>query len=284
MTELSTMKVYDIPLTEILFDEDFNCRGKITPMDVVDLAKSITERGLIQPVTVAPLDEDRIAKNPGKKYLLIAGYRRYTAFKINKLTVIQAIIREDMSDEREARFLNLSENLARTNLNIVQEARALAKLEALGVTENQASDHLQMSRGWVQIRYMVLRLPQEVQEEIAAGWLNHKQIRDAYTHLKKAGKEACFEVVKKFKDDKILGRRGTRKKIDEPKEVKLNKKKKRDRAEIFELQNHIFTEFAGNNIITRTLAWCAGEISTLDFHDSLEEFGEERGIRYRQPL
>ncbi len=283
MAESTVMKVYDIPMDEILFDESFNCRGSITPMDVVDLANDIKERGLIQPVAVAPLVGDRAAANPTKKYLLIAGYRRFTAFKVNSDVVIQAIIREDMVDETDARFFNLSENLQRKELNIMQEARALSKLEALGVSEDAAANRLKMSRGWVQVRYMVLRLPEEVQEEIAAGWLNHKQIRDAYSHLKSGGKQACFEAVKQFKDDKLKGRRGTRKKVKKKKEAALQEKKRRDKNEIFELQNHVYDQFSGNNIVTRVLAWCAGEITTLDVHQALQQFADEEGKVYRLP-
>ena len=284
-TESTIMKVHDLPMSEILFDEDFNCRGPILPIDVVDIAKSIKDRGLIQPVAVAPLivGSERATKNPGKRYLLIAGYRRFTAFKVNKDTIIQAIIREDMTDEAEARFFNLSENLQRKELNIMQEARALSKLEALGVSETDAGERLKMSRGWIQIRYMVLRLPIPVQEEIAAGWLSHKQIRDAYSHFKNNGEQACFEVVKGFKDDKIKGRKGTRKKVKKSKAKQLNQKKRRDRDEIFTMQGHVYQEFNGNNVVTRTLAWTAGEITTLDYYQSLQEWAHDQDINYRLP-
>lgn len=280
---MTTMQITNIPMSEILFDEAFNCRGKITPMDVVDLAKSIREEGLIQAVSVCPLAGDRAEENPGKKYLLIAGYRRYTAFKINKDDHIPAVIRADITKEEDACFFNLAENLQRTELNIVQEARALKKLEELGVSEKDAGARLKMSRGWVQVRYMVLRLPEVVQEEIAAGWLSQTQIRDAYSHLKESGKEACFEAVKQFKDDKIKGRKGTRKKVKKSKKKQLETKKRRERDEIFELQEHIYKEFGGNNVCTRILAWCAGEITDLDVHTALKEFAEDQDRGYRAP-
>lgn len=277
------MQVSNVTMTDILFDEDFNCRGPITPMDVVDLAKSILENGLIQPVVVTTLTGHRLAANPGKKYLLIAGYRRFTAFKVNGDDSIPSVIRNDMGDEADARFFNLSENLHRANLNIIQEARALSKLEKLEISEDEASKRLGMSRGWVQVRYMVLRLPELVQEEIAAGWLSQKQIRDAYSHLKESGEEACFEIVRGFKDDKIKGRRGTRKKIKKSKKKQLESKKKRERDEIFEMQDHIYKEFGGNNIVTRILAWTAGEITSLDVHTSLQEWAKEQDRGYRIP-
>jgi len=282
---MSTMQVATLPMADILFDEEFNCRGPIAPMDVVDLAKNIQENGLIQPVVVTTLSDARKAENPDKKYLLIAGYRRFTAFKVNKQTEIPAVVRDDMRNEVNARFFNLSENLQRSQLDIVQEARALKKLEALGVTEEDAGIRLNMSRGWVQVRYMVLRLPEAVQAEIAAGWLTQKQIRDVYTALKRDGELECFEKVKELKDNKIKGRKTKKKrKTKKEKEKELTKKKHRDRDAIFELQAHIFDEFGGNSILTRLLAWAAGEITSGDVHTSLAEYAKEQGKSYRAPV
>jgi len=281
MTE-ATMKITHIQMDEILADEDFNCRGPITPHDVRDLVKSINEKGLIQPIVVIPLSDVRLMKNPDQKYLLIAGYRRFTAYMVLKLPAIPSIIRTDIGDEASCRIFNLSENLQRKELNIFQEAMALAKLEALGITEVEAGKRLGMARGWVQVRYMVLRPPELVQAEIAAGWLTQHQIRDCYSHLKKSGEEACFAVVRKFKDDRIKGRKGTRKKV-KSKKMNPNTKQVRDKNAIFDVQAHIYEQFGGNTIVTRTLAWCAGEISNGEFHAALSEEARIHSKNYRLP-
>jgi ParB/RepB/Spo0J family partition protein len=279
----NTMQVSDTLMSDILADDDFNCRGAIAKMDVVDLAKNIKLNGLIQPVVVVPLTGHRLTANPDKKFLLIAGYRRFNAYIVNEQTAIPAVHRSDMGDEADARIFNLSENLERKDLNIMQEARALSKLERLGVSESDCAARLNASRGWVQVRYMVLRLPELVQEEIAAGWLSQKQIRDAYSHFKDSGEEACFDAVKQFKDDKLKGRKGTRKKVKKSKKKQLETKKQRDRQEMFDLQQHIYAEFSGNNICTRLLAWAAGEITDLDIHTALQEHAKEQGRGYRFP-
>jgi ParB/RepB/Spo0J family partition protein len=277
------MQIINLSMNDIFFDEDFNCRGPIMPMDVIELANDIKENGLIQPVVVVQLTGSRLNSNPDKKYLLIAGYRRYTAFKVNKETMIPAIIRTDMGEEADARFFNLSENLQRKQLNIMQEARALKKLESLGISEEAAARRLNMTRGWVQVRYMILRLPELVQAEIAAGWLTQKQIRDCYSQLKHNGQEACFEAVKIFKDNKIKGRVGTRKKVKKKKKKDLNVKRERNRQDIFELQEHIYVATGGNSIITSVLAWCAGEITDGDLHGRVQEWADEHGKGYRFP-
>ena len=198
---------------------------------------------------------------------------------------IPAVIRTDMGDETDARFFNLSENLQRKDLDIVQEARALAKLERLGVSEDDAAKRLNMSRGWVQIRYMVLRLPLVVQAEIAAGWLKQTQIRKIYTAFMTGGEFCCFEKVKELKDDTIKGRSPERKKRKQPKAMvqALNSKKLRERDDIFALQDYLYEELKGNSIATRLLAWCAGEITSLDMHNDLKAWAESQGKSYRMP-
>ena len=256
------MQISTIKLSDIFYDEEFNCRGSITALDVVDLAKDIEKRGLIQPVVVKPYGKN------GYDYLLIAGYRRYMAHRVLKRTVIPAIINNSIADETEARLFNLSENLQRKELNIYQEAKAIEKLHSLGLGEFDVADRLTKSRGWVQIRFMVLKLPNELQQEIAAGFFSQTQIRDLYSHFSRKGKDAAFQVARDFKDDKIKGRKGTRRKVqeDDP-----SAKRHRTRVEIFDMQDQVRDAY-GNNIVTRALAWCAGEITTEELQDSLEEW------------
>lgn len=287
---MSTMQLLDLDLSLILCDENFNCRGQITPMDVVELARDIKANGLTQPVVVRPIDDERKKEYPGKEYLLIAGYRRYTSFMIlakedDKWLKIPAVLREDVADERSARILNLSENLKRKELNIVQESRALLALFNLGMTEAEVMKELGMARGWVQVRFMVLKLPIEVQAEIAAGWLTQIQIRDAYSHYCDGGEKACFAIVREFKDDKLKGRKNTRRKPGQKKNVThdLNKKKMRNRDACFAMQAYIYGEFNGNNIATRTLAWAAGEITTLELHEACRDMAKSAGRNYRIP-
>ncbi len=260
-----------VPLSEIHYDEDFNCRGRIAPIDVIDLAKDIRQRGQLQAVLLAPYDEEQ-QKATGCKYKLIAGYRRYTAHQVlssgkdgdERFLSIDAVVRDDMRDEAEARFLNLAENIQRKDLNISQEAKALAKLEALGITEHDAAERLGKSRGWVQVRYMLLRLPEDIQNEVAAGMITQTQIRDLYSVYNTAGADATYEAVKKLKNAKAAGRKGARVK---PKQK--DSKRVRKRGELFEMQDHIRGQF-GNGPLTVLLAWAAGEVDDSELHATLK--------------
>jgi ParB/RepB/Spo0J family partition protein len=267
--------VKHISLSLIDADEQFNCRGTIAPIDVVNLANDIKERGLIQPVTIAPIPDT----NP-QRYRLIAGFRRFIAHKVNKMKTIFAVIREDMINETEARLFNIAENIQREDLDILQEATALKRLYELGLTESDVSTRLGKSRGWVQIRYMLLKLPEEIRLEAAAGVLNQKHIREVYAIYNSLGKLEAFEAVKRVKDQKILGK----KKMDiTAKKRDPNDKVRQQRGAIFAMQAIIY-DTIGNGITTRALAWAAGEISDADFFDSLEDHCINNDIHFVRPI
>lgn len=274
-TESSAML---IQMDEIHYDQVFNCRGQIIPMDVVELAKDIDANGLLQQIVVSEYPAEK-QKETGKKYLLIAGYRRYTAHIVLKRDKIDCKILPAMS-EADARFLNLSENTQRKDLNIMQEAHALKGLIDLGVTEESIAERLGKSRGWVQIRGILLKLPLDIQEECVAYKLIHKQIRDVYTHYLKEGRGAAEETVRKMKDAKIKGKKSIRLQ----KKIKPTAKRHRSRGEIFVMMDHI-QESLGNGLHTRTLAWAAGEISDNELYLSIREYDQDHGEGdYRIPV
>ena len=273
------MKVVNIPLGEIHADDEFNCRGKITPIDVVTLAKDIEKQGLIQPVVVTLYDEEQ-QKSTGCKYRLIAGYRRRMAHQVLERSTIPAIVRTDMVDDIDARFFNLAENLQREDLNVLQEAKALQKLKDLGISEIATSERLGKSRGWVQIRYMLLDLPEQIQREVALKNITQTQVREIYSHLKKGGEEAAFAAAKEIKELKARGRTNI---SVNPDKHKKTSKKQRTRAEIFGMMEHIQTSGIGNGLWTRCLSWAAGEISGIDLFDSLNEYAQRNGIQYIKP-
>ena len=275
-----------IPLSEIHYDENFNCRGRIAPIDVIDLAKDIRLRGQLQAVLLSPYNEEE-QKELGFKYRLIAGYRRFTAHEVlsqgrdgdTRFSSIDCVIRDDMRDEAEARFLNLAENIQREDLNIVQEARALKKLEELGITETDAADRLGKSRGWVQVRYMLLRLPNDVQDEVRAGMVTQTDIRDLYSIFSTAGEGPTREAVKLLKQAKQSGRKGVRVKTPKKKISKSHRK----RGELFAMQDHIREQF-GNGEMTVLLAWAAGEVDEADLHLALKTKAIDIGIPYKMPI
>lgn len=117
---------------------------------LVALAESLKERGVLQPVLVRPL--------PGGTYELIAGERRWRAAEIAGLDSVPAIVRPD--DDAASLELALIENMAREDLNPLEEARACAALvEELGLTRDEVGRRVGRSRVAVSNLLRLLELP-----------------------------------------------------------------------------------------------------------------------------
>jgi ParB family chromosome partitioning protein len=268
-TATEGMQVVDLPISEVYSDDEFNSRGAVMPMDVVDLARNIEKVGLAQPICVQPW-----TSVPGKKYRIVSGHRRYMAFKVLSRDIIPGIIMPNLSED-DALILNLSENLKRKNLNIMQEANAVNRLIKRGYNEDALIQELGTSRGWLQIRFMALKLPERIQEVAAAGMLSQEQIR-AISSMKNIDQQ--FEAVRQIKEKKEKGEASV------PLVRKKNpfQKKIRNRAEIFEIMEHL-QDKVGNGLHTQTIAWAAGEISDLELYQNIKTFAEEKGIEYAIP-
>jgi ParB family chromosome partitioning protein len=127
------------------------------------LAESIKVRGVLQPVLVRPL--------PGGTYELIAGERRWRAAKLAELETVPAIVRHH--DDAASLEVALVENMAREDLNPVEEARACAALtEELGLSREEVGRRVGRGRVAVSNLIRLLDLPDEALESIQAGDLS----------------------------------------------------------------------------------------------------------------
>jgi ParB family transcriptional regulator, chromosome partitioning protein len=127
------------------------------------LATSLEERGVLQPVLVRPL--------PGGRYELIAGERRWRAAQLARLETIPAIVRRD--DDAASLELAVIENMAREDLNPLEEARAcLALVDELGLTREEVGRRVGRSRVAVSNLIRLLDLPDEALELLERGELS----------------------------------------------------------------------------------------------------------------
>lgn len=133
-----------------VFDEDA----------IKDLAASIKEQGVIQPLIVS--------KASAGRYELIAGERRLRACRtLGKETV--PVIIKDVDDETRL-ALALIENVQREDLNAIEEARALAELiEKFGYSQEEVAARIGKSRSHVANSLRLLKLPQLIQDDVANG-------------------------------------------------------------------------------------------------------------------
>ena len=124
------------------------------------LAGSLRERGVLQPVLVRPV--------AGGTYELVAGERRWRAAQLAGLDTIPAIVRDH--DDADALQAALIENMAREDLNPVEEARACAALvEDFGLTRETVGLRVGRSRVAVSNLMRLLDLPDEVLELLERG-------------------------------------------------------------------------------------------------------------------
>jgi len=137
-------------------------RKSFDPETLQELAVSIKENGIIQPLVV---------KKDGAGYMIIAGERRYRAAKEAGLTVVPAIVRE--LTEQKIREISLIENLQREDLNAIEEAEAIAELmENYNVTQEELSSRIGKSRSAISNSVRLLNLPVEIKAMLTSGALS----------------------------------------------------------------------------------------------------------------
>ncbi|MEW6911329.1 ParB/RepB/Spo0J family partition protein [Trueperella pyogenes] len=143
-----------------IFDED----------ELQELADSIAEVGILQPIVIRPLSAP-IEDNPQARYELIMGERRWRASQRADKETIPAIVRhtEDSDLLRDA----LLENLHRANLNALEEAAAYQQLlEDFQCTQEELSRRIARSRPQISNTLRLLKLPPLVQRRVAANVLS----------------------------------------------------------------------------------------------------------------
>ena len=136
-------------------------RKEFDEVRLEELALSIKEHGIVQPIIVRKVDDG---------YEIVAGERRWRAAQLVGLTKVPALVREFTEAERME--IALIENLQREDLNPLEEAEAYRTLlESFGLTQEALAKKLGRSRSQVANTLRLLQLPEQVQDEIRAGRL-----------------------------------------------------------------------------------------------------------------
>ena len=152
-----------LPLREIEPDPE-QPRKRFDDDALNQLADSITENGLLQPIAVRP-------KQVGPGYIIIAGERRWRAARLAGLDEVPVIIK-DVTDEQAA-ALALIENLQREDLDPIEVAEGCRQLiDKYGLTQESAAKKLGKSRSAVTNSLRLLALPEDVRRMVSAGQLS----------------------------------------------------------------------------------------------------------------
>lgn len=166
----------------------FQPRRDMDPTALQELADSIRQQGVMQPVVVRPIAEGR--------YELIAGERRWRATQMAELDSIPAIIR-DVSDEA-AIAMALIENIQRENLNPIEEAFALQRLqEEFGLTQAQVAEAVGKSRTTITNLLRLIGLTEDVRLMLEHGDLEMGHGRAMLTLSPEQQMQVAKQVVAK---------------------------------------------------------------------------------------
>lgn len=139
-------------------------RTRIDPQELNDLAASIREHGVIQPIVVSQTDDST-------RYVLIAGERRLEAVKLAGLATIPAIVRGRTSDQNLLE-LALIENIQRADLSPLESAQAYKHLaDDFGLSHDEVAKRVGKQRVTVTNTIRLLKLPPKAQEALAAGMI-----------------------------------------------------------------------------------------------------------------
>lgn len=165
----SESRLREVPLGQIAVNRR-QPRHVFSEEELQELAASIKALGVVQPIVVRPLAEAAVPGAP-VRYELIAGERRLRAAKLAGLSHIPALVRP--IDEVGSLEMALAENVAREDLNSIEEAQAYAALvDEFGLTHERIAELVGRSRVAVTNVLRLLDLPDDVQALIEAGDLS----------------------------------------------------------------------------------------------------------------
>jgi ParB family chromosome partitioning protein len=172
----------EIPIDQI-DPNPFQPRSQVNQEQLAELSASIAANGVVQPVLVRPMASGR--------FQLIAGERRWRASKLAGKATVPAILRQ-VSDE-QAMEITIVENLQRTDLNAMEQARAFERLSReFHMTQEQMAQRTGKDRTTVANFLRLLKLPSMVQKRVEAGELTfgHARALLAFEHAEEMEKAA----------------------------------------------------------------------------------------------
>ncbi|MGL4572718.1 MAG: ParB/RepB/Spo0J family partition protein [Clostridium sp.] len=178
-----------IPLNKIINNSD-QPRRFFDSDNIAELAESIKNHGIIQPL---------ILRQDGKKYVIVAGERRWRAAKMLSLKEVPAIIM-DLTD-KEVLEISLIENIQRQDLNPIEEALAYRKLiDDFNLTQQELSSRIGKSRVAITNTMRLINLDERVQQYLIESVISEGHGR---VLLAVEDKDFQYELAQKIIDEKI---------------------------------------------------------------------------------
>ena len=185
MDESNENKVVNLRIDDIIPNR-FQPREKFDENGLEELAESIKEHGVIQPIIVRPL---------GDKYELIAGERRTKASVLAGKTTIPAIVKQ--LDDKESAKLSMLENLQRRNLSAIEEARTYKRiLDTENISQEELARTMGKSQPMIANKLRLLGLPEEIQDALMNNQISERHARSLLTLKDKKDQLMFLERIK----------------------------------------------------------------------------------------
>lgn len=161
-------------------------RRRVGQEALEELARSIQEHGVVQPIVVRRMGDGQ--------YELVAGERRWRACQVAGLTEVPALVKE--LTDREAMEMAMVENLQREDLTALEEARAYrALVEEFGLTQEEVAVRVGKSRPYVANMLRLLHLPEVVQSYLEQGLLSAGHARALLSLEQRAEQEEVARAI-----------------------------------------------------------------------------------------
>ncbi len=179
-------KVIELNLDDVLPNR-FQPRIRFDESAINELAESIKEHGVIQPIVVRPIAD---------KYEIIAGERRYKASTIAGMKTIPALVAN--LNDKESAEIALIENVQRQDLTPIEEAVSYKKILDMGyLTQNQLADKLGKDQSTVANKLRLLNLDEDVQEALLNEKISERHARSLLRLEQKDQRKLLKEIIEK---------------------------------------------------------------------------------------
>lgn len=224
----SIIKTHNIGLEEINQDENGNAiqvqkidldlidtnpfqpRTEFNPEELQELADTIREQGLIQPITVRKFNG---------RFQIVSGERRTRAARLAGWKTIDAYVHELLSDKKMAEW-SLIENIQRVDLNAIEIGKSYEKLiENYGYTHEDLAKSVGKSRSAITNSLRLLKLPEQVQTWIAEGKISQSAARALLSPEIADPERVAREIIEKgmnVREIENLSQKKKKEKADEP--------------------------------------------------------------------
>jgi ParB family chromosome partitioning protein len=153
---------------DLIVPNPYQPRAEMNPEKLVELADSIREHGVIEPIIVTKKSE--------KKYEIIAGERRWRAAQLANMETVPVVVKE--ASAKEMLEMAVIENVQREDLNPLEEALAFEQLvKSFNMTHEQISKRVGLSRPAIANKIRLLTLPEEIKKALLEGKISEGHAR-----------------------------------------------------------------------------------------------------------